>query len=63
MALRTGLERMRDADADIAMQRMHENKTFLHDRFGEPPPTEPPRTLPPILELLNEKLTAFIRGA
>jgi hypothetical protein len=60
-ALRTGLERMRDADADAAVQRMNENKTFLHDRFGEPPPLEH-RPIPPILELLNEKLTAFIRG-
>ncbi len=63
LALRTGLERMRDADADIAEQRMHENRAFLHDRFGEPPPAEAPRTLPPLLELINEKLTAFIRGA
>ena len=60
-ALRTGLERMRDADADLAVQRMNENKTFLHDRFGEPPPLEH-RPIPPILELLNEKLVAFIRG-
>jgi hypothetical protein len=60
-ALRTGLERLRDADAEVAVQRMNENKTFLHDRFGEPPPIEH-RPLPPILELLNEKLTAFIRG-
>ena len=60
-ALRTGLERMRDADADVAVQRMTENKTFLHERFGVPPPVEH-RPLPPILELLNEKLAAFIRG-
>ena len=60
-ALRTGLERMRDSDADAAVQRMNENKTFLHDRFGEPPPLEH-RPILPILELLNEKLTAFFRG-
>lgn len=62
-ALRVGLEKMRDADADAASQRMQQNKTFLHDRFGAPPPFPSQRPLPPILEVLTEKLATFLRGA
>ncbi len=62
--LRAGLEKLRDGDAEIAAQRMRENKTFLHDRFGTPPPPiGTRRPLPPFLELLNDKLAAFLRGA
>jgi hypothetical protein len=61
--LRVGLEKVRDADGDVAMARMRENKTFLHDRFGTPPPPQAGRQLPPILAMLNDKLTAFLKGA
>jgi len=60
-ALRAGLEALRDSVADAAVQRMQQNKTFLHDRFGPPPPRERP-ALSPALAKLNDLLTTFLRG-
>jgi len=61
LTLRSGLERLRDGDADIAATRMAENQSFLHERFGTPAAHEP--IMPPtIVERLGNLIDDFLRG-
>lgn len=61
LTLRSGLERLRDGDADIASSRMAENRTFLHERFGTAG-TDEPITPPTIFERVSGLVDDFLRG-
>ncbi|MBC5800493.1 MAG: hypothetical protein GIX03_15065 [Candidatus Eremiobacteraeota bacterium] len=60
--LRSGLERLRDGDADAAAARMAENRTFLRERFGTATHDEP-APQPTIFERLTSFVEEFVRGA
>ncbi len=62
LTLRSGLERLRDGDADLAATRMAENRTFLHERFGSPPGDERPAP-PTLVERLSDMVDDLLRGA
>ncbi len=58
--LRSALERLRDDDADVAAERMAQNRNFLNERFGAPASeaTDGEHTL---LEHISNAITDFMR--
>jgi len=58
--LRSGLERLQEADADAAAGRMAANGAFLHERFGAPPPLQPADPATAAVDFVNA-LGAYLR--